>query len=79
MKEKKIKRIKMVSTVLLYTILILFISSYFDLEEISTNELLLKLREKALFAVLFGAFIAFFQEWILRKGQVDRSKEDDYS
>ncbi|NBC07356.1 MAG: hypothetical protein GVY26_09205 [Bacteroidetes bacterium] len=78
MKEKKIKRIKMVSTVLLYTILILFISSYFDLE-VSTNELLLKLREKTLFAVLFGAFIAFFQEWILRKGQVDRSKEDDYS
>ncbi len=69
MKRRDLKRIQKVSTFIVYTLMLLFIGSYFDLE-LPINVLLEKLQSKLLISVVFGAFLVFFGEWALRKGGI---------
>lgn len=66
MSKSRLKSIKLGAGFLLYVLMILFISSYFDLG-ISTEVLLKTLKSNLLMSVFFGAILVAFNEWALKK------------
>ncbi len=75
MNGKKLNLTRTISGLIAYSSIILFISSYFDLD-LPLETLLEKLKSKLLMSFLFGAALIFFQNWALKKGGIS-TKEND--
>lgn len=68
-----LKSLRTVSSVVNFTLIILLISSYFDLE-LPLETLLAKLKSKLLFSIIAGISIALMNEWMLKKGKFPSQK-----
>lgn len=68
--------IKLIAEFFLYVLIILFVSSFFDLD-IPTEVLLAKLKSKLLLSILFGLLLVFLNTWLLKKGGISKNEKNE--
>lgn len=68
--------IKLIAEFVLYVLIILFVSSYFDLD-IPAETLLAKLKSKLLLSILSGVLLVFLNNWLLKKGRISKNEKNE--